>query len=396
MKIAFLLTQSLESPSGLGRYGPLAREMANLGHTVEIIALHPAWNKLHPKTFIDSGVQVNYVGQMHVMKTGSRKTYYKSSQLLRISMMAISQMTKALRQSDAEIIQLCKPQPFNVLAARLGSKNRPVYCDCDDYEAETNRFNHNWQRSIVRYFEDNIINNVTGITVNTQFAFQRYKQLGFPAEHILYIPNGVERKRFTTISDKQDELRYRWHIKRDDPIIMYVGTLGLSSHPVDLLLEAFQHLLPLIPNAKLFLVGGGEDFDLLQQKVRDLKITEQTTFTGRVSPKIIPDYLAMATVTVDPIHNDLIAKARSPLKVIESLTMGTPVVTSDVGDRRLLLNNGKSGLLINAGDSIALANGLVEILQNKKARAFMTETALAYRDNWYWDRLIHQFLNIYH
>ncbi|HFQ93302.1 MAG TPA: glycosyltransferase WbuB, partial [Anaerolineae bacterium] len=196
MKIAFLLTQSLSSPSGLGRYGPLAREIVNLGHNVEIIALHPAWDTLHKKSFNDNGVHINYVGQMHVMKKGSRKTYYKPSQLLWISMKAVTHMAKALRQSDAEIIHICKPQPFNVLAAKLGSKTRPVFCDCDDYEAETNRFTYNWQRAIVRYFEDNIVNFVKGITTNTQFTHQRYTQLGFPSNRISYIPNGVERNRF--------------------------------------------------------------------------------------------------------------------------------------------------------------------------------------------------------
>ena len=42
MKIAFMLTQSLDSPSGLGRYGPLARELARMGHAVEVFALHYA------------------------------------------------------------------------------------------------------------------------------------------------------------------------------------------------------------------------------------------------------------------------------------------------------------------------------------------------------------------
>ncbi len=46
MKIHFLLTQDLESPSGLGRYAPMARELVALGHQVRVSALHSAYDEL--------------------------------------------------------------------------------------------------------------------------------------------------------------------------------------------------------------------------------------------------------------------------------------------------------------------------------------------------------------
>ena len=45
MKIAFVLTQSLDSPSGIGRYGPIARVLARGGYDIELIALHYAWRQ---------------------------------------------------------------------------------------------------------------------------------------------------------------------------------------------------------------------------------------------------------------------------------------------------------------------------------------------------------------
>ena len=40
MKITFFLTQDIESPSGLGRFFPLAKELSRLDHQVKIICLH--------------------------------------------------------------------------------------------------------------------------------------------------------------------------------------------------------------------------------------------------------------------------------------------------------------------------------------------------------------------
>lgn len=394
MKIVFVLTQSLDSPSGLGRYGPLARELACMGHSVEVLALHYAWAQLPCKTFVESGVRVSYAGQMHVHKEGARKFYFGPGRLLLISLASTLRLAHTLAMSEADVIHLCKPQPVNALAVKLGRRGRPVFCDCDDYEAQTNRFSGKWQQWIVQHYEDDVVHYVAGLTVNTQFTLERYGLLGFPQQRIVYVPNGVERARFTKLPD-MGELRRQWQINENDPLIIYVGTLGVLSHPVDLLLEAFCKVLDQLPGAKLMLVGGGEDYDTLINRTQELGIAGRTCFTGRVLPVDVPGYLAMAKVSVDPVRDNMIARARSPLKVLESLTVGVPVVTSDVGDRRMLLKDGELGVLVSPGDPQALAEGLLAILQNPTERMRMAQAAMACREQWYWDRLVSDFVQVY-
>lgn len=393
MHIAFVLTQSLESPSGLGRYWPLSKELVRLGYQVTVLALHHNLAKLSQRRFFREGVAVHYAGQMHVRKEGPRKVYFSPGRLLTISLVSALRLAYSLAQLDAEIVHLCKPQPINGLAVQLGRRGRPVLCDCDDYEAETNRFSGEWQRRIVQCFEDGVVRYAAELTVNTRFTLARYRDLGFPEQHIVYVPNGVDRARFAGLP-ATDALRQRWGLE-GDPLIVYVGTLGLLSHPVDLLLEAFRQVVRQRPAARLLLVGGGEDYDNLKDLVHQLGIAERTTFTGRVPPEDVPAYFALATVSVDPVRDDMIARARSPLKVMESLVMGVPVVTGDVGDRRALLNDGELGVLVPPGDSQALADGLLTILQGPRARARMAQAALACREQWYWDRLVHDFVSVY-
>ncbi len=69
-------------------------------------------------------------------------------------------------------------------------------------------------------------------------------------------------------------------------------------------------------------------------------------------------------VSVEPVYDDLAARARSPLKILESLAVGTPVVAGDVGDRREMLYDGQAGLLVKPGDSDALATGILALLQD--------------------------------
>jgi glycosyltransferase involved in cell wall biosynthesis len=394
MHIAWVLTQSLESPSGLGRYWPLAQELARLGQQVSIIAPHHNWTTEVPRHTVREGVDVWCSGQMHVRKIGSRKEYFSPTQLLILALREAVASARLLRRLNPDVIQLGKPQPINVVAAKLARRGQPVFCDCDDYEAQTNRFSGDWQRRVVTYFEDGVAQYAAGLTVNTRFTFARYVALGFPAQRIRYVPNGVDRARFArTIQAAQ--LRKKWQIAESDPVIVYVGTLGLQSHPVDLLLTAFQQVVQVVPQARLLMVGGGEDFDRVQNLARQLNIDQATCFTGRVAPEEVPDYFSLATVSVDPVRDDLIAKARSPLKVLESLAVGVPVVTGDVGDRREMLRDGQLGVLVSAGDSPALAVGLLTLLQHPERRAAMARAARAQCEHWYWDQLVHDFSKIY-
>lgn len=394
MKIAFVLSQSLDSPSGLGRFGPLARELAKQGHAVTVFALHYDWVRLSPKHYREQGVAVAYVGQMHVRKEGPRKLYFSPGRLLLVSLASALRLASALWKSDAEIIQLCKPQPINALAARLGHRGRPIYCDCDDYEAETNRFSGAWQRRIVKHFEDGVISYAAGLTVNTRFTLNRFSKLGYPTDRIIYVPNGVERSRFEAPQGLAS-LRQRWGLDAGTPVVAYVGTVSILSHAVDLLIEAFAIVAKQLPAARLLLVGGGEDYDRLASLSAQLGVAGQTIFAGRLPPSEIPAVLALATVSTDPVRDDPVAAARSPLKVVESLTVGTPVVTGDIGDRRAMLDNGALGVLVQPGDSIDLANGLLTVLRDPARREQMAQAAQAKRETWYWDRLAPDFARVY-
>ena len=83
MKILFLLTQSIDSPSGWGRYFPLARQLVRLGHQVTILALHPDFSNLAERLQDIDGVEKSiYVSQMHVSKHGNTKRYFSAPVLL--------------------------------------------------------------------------------------------------------------------------------------------------------------------------------------------------------------------------------------------------------------------------------------------------------------------------
>jgi glycosyltransferase involved in cell wall biosynthesis len=397
MKIVFLTTTSLESPAGL-RYLPFAKALLQRGHECTLLALH---HDLQPDTArrmeVD-GVQVRYVGQMHVRKVGHLKHYYSTAGLLRVVFASVIQMMVHAARLDCDLIHLGKPQPVNGLAGLVGGRllrKRRLFVDCDDYEAKSNRLANAWLRRAVTLFEDNLPRLAAGVTTNTRFLQQRCLSLGVAPARIAYVPAGIDRQRFVMPAAAQVEsLRRCWGLEGCQ-VVGYVGSMSLTGHAVDLLLQAFAQLQSRQRHAVLLLVGGGEDYDYLRAQAERLGLAQAVRFTGRVPAGDVPAYLALSDVTTDPVLDDMVARARSPLKIVESLAVGTPVVTGDVGDRREMLADGQAGVLVAPGDPRALADGLAQILSQPDRMRCLSEGALHQRERYYWDVLIGQVLDLY-
>lgn len=397
MKVTLLLTQSLESPSGAGRYWPIAKGLAHLGHEVTILALHHDFRSLQQRSLIVDGVKINYVGQMHVRKVGNRKIYFSPAHLILVSVVASFQLTRASLQVPSDVYHICKPHPMNGIAGLTAKylKGKRIFLDCDDYEAYSNRFTRIWQQQTIAYFENKLPFFSSGITVNTLSMVERLENLGYPRDRIVYVPNGVERDLFSLIDSTEVDLLRRRLDLCEYRVIVYVGSMSLVSHAVDLLLEAFAIVRQCNNRAVLVLVGGGEDYENLKSMAMSLGIDSHIRFVGRVPRKLIPLYYRLADVSVDPVRNDIVAKFRSPLKIFESLAAGVPVVTGDIGDRRQYLDGGSAGKLVTPGDPYSLASGILEVLENSAIASQMRCAAESVRERYYWDVLIKDFVKLY-
>lgn len=363
-RILFLLTQDLESPYGAGRFLPISRFLAQQGYAVSMAALHANFQDLRETRFLKEGVRMHYVGQMHVKKEANQTVYFSPGQLLVNTLKATWRLFRFVMSNPADVIVICKPHPMNSLAGIVGGwlRGARIILDCDDYEAASNYFSASWQRRLLRLFEDGMPRLAHRVTTNTHFNKNRMLDLGIPRSKIVYLPNGVDRERFT-IQDTESIDRILsglgWHA---NPIVGYIGSLSLANHPVDLLLRSFRILADRLPEARLLIVGGGKDLKPLQALATSLGIAEKTNFYGKVPPEDVPYFYRIASVTVDPVNPTDAARGRCPLKMFESWFSGTPFVTADVGDRRILAGDPPAALLAKPGDAADLADKLITVL----------------------------------
>ena len=396
-KIVFLLTQDLQSPSGLGRYFPIAKALTSPEQEIVILALHSNFYELTGKDAIREGVRVKYVGQMHVLKKGNKTTYFKPLKLLWVTFVGtVSLLFNTLRESPIVLI-LGKPHPMNGVAGSLVKlfQKPTVILDCDDYEAASNHFGNKTQFKIVKWFEDNLPRMANWVTSNTHFTRQRLIGLGISPEKICYIPNGVDLDGFLPADqDKVDQLRATLTLN-GKKVIGYLGSLNLENHPVNLLIDSLPRIKRDVPNCRLLIVGGGKDLDLLKRQAEDLGVAESVSFTGRVPADQIHLYYQLCDVTIDPVLDDDAARGRCPLKMFESWASGIPFLTMDVGDRRLLAGDPPAAVIIPPGSSEELSKAVIDLLNDQEKTAALVESGLSKARDYSWHKIINEPARIF-
>ena len=400
MRVTFLLTQSLESPGGGGRYLPLAKALVRRGFSVVMVALHHNYSQATKRKFVVDGVEVRYVAQMHVKKTGNVKTYFSPTKLAFITLWATLKLFWEALWIPSDVVLVCKTQPMNGVAAWLLHVllNKHVVLDSDDFESINNRFSGRWQQKLVAWFENWMPTFASGMTVGNSFIAQRYKALGYPANQITVLPNGVERDFFTKwngemLSDKLADLRAKWEIHDSQRVIVYVGSMSLVSHAVDLLFEAFSRVIAKNPAVLLLMVGAGEDFVKLQQLAESMNLRGHIKFVGKVPFSEVVYYYHLAELSVDPRRQSIPAESSLSLKLLESIAAGTPCVTADIGDRKEIIQD--AGLAVPPDNAEQLAEGILKILEEPELALSMRQAALIQRETNWWeqrvDLLIEQF-----
>jgi glycosyltransferase involved in cell wall biosynthesis len=143
--------------------------------------------------------------------------------------------------------------------------------------------------------------------------------------------------------------------------ILYFGRLSPEKGVADLL-RAMQKL----PEIQLRIAGDGPQRAELERLKNELAL-HNVTFTGHLSGEVLNREIASSRFTVLP------SRAYETLgkSILESYSFGRAVVASDLGSRRELVNEGKTGMLYESGNVIDLAEKLSSLTRQPELAATM-------------------------
>lgn len=213
---------------------------------------------------------------------------------------------------------------------------------------------------------------------------------GAPLRRIEVIPNGVDPEAFQPSPLPSLDGRV--------PLVLYVGTLadwqGLSV-VVDALPRVLQHR-----PVHLRIVGRGRSRqrkDLLR-RVRRLGLLEHVSFEPGRPHHEVPALIAEADVCVAPLaYNERnVVQGCCPLKVLEYLACGRPLVASNLPVVRELVREEKEALLVPPDAPEALAAALLRVLHDPHlARRLAERGARRVRAQFTWQRAQERLLRLY-
>lgn len=163
-----------------------------------------------------------------------------------------------------------------------------------------------------------------------------------------------------------EKVEYPWFGEKI-PIIITVGRLTKPKGQWHLI-QAFAEVKRKI-KSRLLIIGEGELKNQLMLLAKDLSIDKDVAFLGwQKNPY---KYMAKSSIFV------LTSLWESfGIVLVEAISCGLPIVSFDCENGpREILKNGKYGMLIPAGNKIALTNAIISLLEDKKLRESFIEKA---------------------
>jgi len=390
MRILFLTDIPPDTGSWIGRYHPLLKQLSEHDHHVTVIQPRDREAPVQPVENTGSGCTVEYVPKGYRNGTSNR-----TGATLKLILTGIVNLYAILKKGfskNFDLICVGKPLPVSSTAALIigALKRTPIHLDCDDYEIFTNQVSDIIQHRMVRFFEDVFPKFCRSVSTHNHFLMDRLKKIRRSDEHLFFISNGIDAERLNSHQGKPSPPK-----KNVTPQILYFGDLNRSTgHSVDLLIRAFKIILDRHRNhdVKLTVVGDGKDESYLRRLAGRLQIDKSIEWVGRVPPDRIGRYIQNSDIVMDPVSIHPGNITRCPLKILEAMYMGIPVVTSDVGDRQTLL--GKYGIYSVVGDAESLADKTVDLLADKRKRMHLGQKLKERSENFLWDKLAKDFEHI--
>jgi glycosyltransferase involved in cell wall biosynthesis len=177
------------------------------------------------------------------------------------------------------------------------------------------------------------------------FLKEEFNTLGY--ENVIHIPNAIELQNYPFLERKKAL-----------PNLLWVRSFAKIYNPI-MAIEVFFKLKKIYPQATLCMVGPEKDGSLVEakQKAKDLDL--DIHFTGKLSKLDWIELSKAYDVFINTTHFD-----NMPVSIIEAMSLGLAVVSTNVGGISSLLVDQKEALLVPDNDVDKMVDAIKSLLEN--------------------------------
>jgi len=209
----------------------------------------------------------------------------------------------------------------------------------------------------------------TGVVANSSAAAAHvYHRRKEKSSRVTIIPNSVDRDLFRS-TKTASQIRALLGLRENAPL---VGALAALRPEKDLktFLVAAARTGAEMPEARFLVIGDGSERQKLEQTALDLGLAGRVFFLGDQSE------VANLIAALDVLVVSSLTESH-PNAVLEAMTMGRPVVATNVGGMPELVVHGVTGYLVPVRDPDTMAKRILELLRDPGRRRAMGEAGLA-------------------
>jgi glycosyltransferase involved in cell wall biosynthesis len=222
-------------------------------------------------------------------------------------------------------------------------------------------------------------NRTLATMVPTKAMVQELQKRGY--ENVALLSRGVETNLFSP-SRRSDLLRESWGVAPHDLVVILVGRLAKEKN-VGLVISAFRAIKSTFASAKLVLVGDGP-----MRKQLEVACPE-AHFAGTRKNEDLAAHYASGDLFLFPSLTETFGNV-----VPEAMASGLAVVAYDCAAAKELIDSGRNGVLVPAGEELAFVNASTELATHSHQRAAMRSLACQSVSHLAWDRVYDSFVEI--
>lgn len=191
------------------------------------------------------------------------------------------------------------------------------------------------------------------IAVSKATAEETVRFYRLPKDRVVTIHNGIDLPNLTDLPIREENKEHT---------LLSVGRL-VWRKGYRYLIGAMPQVLSEYPDAKLVIVGYGDQRTPLQRHIEKLGIEGSVRFLDRVSRERLYSLYDEAEVYVQPSLYEPLG-----ITILEAMSMSKPIVATRVGGIPELITNGVEGLLVEPRNSLQLARAITNVFSDSSCR----------------------------
>lgn len=360
MRIGMVCPYSFDVPGGVQSHVlQLAEVMRARGHEVSVLA--PASPHVSLPDYVVSAGRAIPI------------PYNGSVARLQFSPAVHGRVRKWLTQGEFDVLHLHEPNAPSLSMWALRVAEGPIVATF--HTSTTKSLTLSVFQGVLRPWHEKIVGRIAVSDVARRWQMEA---LGSDA---VEIPNGVD----------VDSLAHAAPLDgypRPGKTVLFLGRYDEPRKGMSVLLDALPRVVERFPDVQLLIVGHGDEDELREQAG---ELAQHMRFLGLVDDAGKAAAMRSADVYCAP-HT---GGESFGIVLVEAMAAGTPVVASDLDAFRRVLRDGELGSLVPVGDAGALADALIEVLDDDVARQRYVAAASDAVRRYDWSVVASQIMRVY-